>query len=273
MFFPEHPEPLEITDLTECEPTAPVVVVSWRLAITVADHAEIDKHRVSFGTRQASSIFIQRDPPTITFHLPQPPVAEALIHPLGTVPLAILARWRGDVTLHAGAFATATGAWAVVGHREAGKSTLLASLAGRGVPLLADDLLAVLDGRVWPGPACVDLRPDAVSRFTGVRDLGIVSGRRRFRLSTATESRRLPLRGIFVLAWHDRSGVVVESLTAEERLRLLYDLEYVATVGPADPRTLMDLVTVPAWRVMRPRDWAQTDASLDAIMELAAGDP
>jgi hypothetical protein len=268
MRFPEVPEPLR--DLTECEPTAPVVVVTWRLAVTAADHAEINDHRVSFGARQASGIFIDREPPRVTFDLPAPPVPDALVHPLGTVPFAVLARWRGDVTLHAGAFANAAGAWAVVGHREAGKSTLLASLANRGVPLLADDLVAVLDGQVWPGPACVDLRPDVAPRFAGVRDLGIVSGRRRFRLSAATETRRLPLRGIFVLAWHDRPGVLVEPLSAEERLRLLYDLEYVALVGPADPRSLMDLVEVPAWRVTRPRDWGDIDASLDTVMDLAA---
>jgi hypothetical protein len=267
MKFPDTAEALN--DLTACESTAPVVVIEWRLATTIADHAEVYNDKISFGTRRATSIFIDRDPPSIMFHLPELPVPDALIHPLGTVPFALLARWRGDVTLHAGAFATAAGAWAVVGHREAGKSTLLASLANRGVRLLADDLVAVLEGRVWPGPGCVDLRPDAAVRFAGARDLGIVSGRRRFRLSTPTETRRLPLRGIFVLAWHDRAGVRVEPLTVEERLRLLYDLEYVALVGPADPRALMDLVEVPAWRVSRSRHWTETDASLDAVMDLA----
>jgi hypothetical protein len=257
-------------DLTECDPSAPIVVVDWRLAVPTTDHAHVNEQTVSFGVKGGSSIFIERDPPTITFHLPDPPVPDALIHPLGTVPLAILGRWRGDVTLHAGAFATAAGAWAIVGHREAGKSTMLASLAQRGVRLLADDLLAVLDGLVWPGPACVDLRPDAASRFAAARDIGIVSGRRRFRLSTASETRRLPLRGIFVLAWHDETGVRVEPLSVEERLRLLYELEYVAMVGPADPRVLMELVDVPAWRIIRPRDWKEAEASFDAVLSLAA---
>jgi hypothetical protein len=115
----------------------------------------------------------------------------------------------------------------------------------------------------------VDLRPDAASRFPDARDLGIISGRRRFRLSTATENRRLPLQGIFVLEWHDRPGVDVEPLTPEERLRLMYDLEYIALVGPADPRLLMDLLDVPAWRIRRPRDWSEADAGLDAVVSLA----
>lgn len=267
MVFSEVGEPLK--DLVECEPTAPMVVVGWREAVTVADHADIDCDRISFGVARGSSIFIERDPPRVMFHLPDAPVPDALVHPLGTVPFAVLARWRGDVTLHAGAFASGSAAWAVVGHREAGKSTVLASLASLGVPMLADDLLAVLDGCVWPGPGCVDLRPDVAPRFASARDLGIVSGRRRFRLSTASEIRRLPLRGIFVLAWQDRPGVRVEALTVEERLRLLYDLEYVALVGPADPLALMDLVGVPAWRISRSRDWIRTDATLDALMDLA----
>jgi hypothetical protein len=258
------------SDLAECDESAPVVTVEWRLATARADHEYIGEDRISFGVKGGSSIFVERDPPLITFHVTEPPVPDALVHPLGTVPLAILARWRGDVTLHAGAFATESGAWAVVGHREAGKSTMLASLATRGLPLVADDLLAMMDGLVWPGPACVDLRPDIVMRFPSARDLGIVSGRRRFRLSTAWESRRLPLRGIFVLAWHEHADVRVESLTVEERLRLLYDLEYVALVGPADPRALIGLLDIPAWRVLRPRDWQATESSLDALLEIAA---
>jgi hypothetical protein len=58
----------------------------------------------------------------------------------------------------------------------------------------------------------------------------------------------------------------------EERLRLLYDLEYVALVGPADPRVLMELVDVPAWRIIRPRDWTEAEASLDAVLSVAAAE-
>ena len=267
MEFPDADGPL--TDLAECGSGDPRLVVGWRVVETAADHAEVGARHVSFGTKGGTSIFVDRDPPAVTFHLPDPPIRDAIVHPLGTIAFAILARWRGDVTLHAGGFSHRDGAWAVVGHREAGKSTLLASLAGRGVPIVADDLLTVLDGRVWPGPACVDLRPDVAPRFRGARDLGVVSGRRRFRLSTTPERRRLPLRGILVLDWSDGPGVSVAPLSAEERLRLLYDLEYVALVGPADPRALMDLVTVPAWRIRRSRRWEESEAAVDAVLRLA----
>jgi hypothetical protein len=267
LICPQVDEPLR--DLTECGPDAPEVALEWRLATTSVDHEYVGDRRVAFGVRGASSVFVERDPPSILFDLADPPVPDALLHPLGTIPLAILARWRGDITLHAGGFAAAGGAWAVLGEREAGKSTMLATLVRRGLSLVSDDLLTVLDGHVWPGPGCVDLRPDVAARFPGARDLGMVAGRRRFRLSSPPTSERLPLKGIFVLGWHEEPGVAVEPLTVEQRLELLYEFEYVALVGAADPTKLLELLDVPAWRITRRREWDATDEAVDAILEIA----
>ena len=54
--------------------------------------------------------------------------------PLGTLPLSVLAHWRGDVTLHGGAFVRAGGAWGVCGEQNAGKSTTLALVGDAGHP-------------------------------------------------------------------------------------------------------------------------------------------
>jgi hypothetical protein len=71
-----------------------------------------------------------------------PPLSpDELVHPyLGAV-ASIFNRWAGREVFHAGAFVAGGRAWAVVGGREAGKSTLLAALADRGVPVVADDLV------------------------------------------------------------------------------------------------------------------------------------
>ena len=84
---------------------------------------------------------------------PWPGVSWSNITPflLGRVlPLAL--NFRGIVTLHAGAVVLPSGAIAFVADSGTGKSTLVASLASRGFPLVADDVLAV---RTDPGRVCV----------------------------------------------------------------------------------------------------------------------
>jgi hypothetical protein len=216
----------------------------------------------------ARGVLVERDPLSILFDLPEPPIPDALVHPLGTIPLSILARWRGDITLHAGGFANAGGAWAIVGKREVGKSTMLAMLASRGLTLVSDDLVTILDGGVWPGPGCVDLRSAAAAHFPEARDLGMLGGRRRFRLSSPPAAARLPLKGIFVLGWHEDKQVAAEPIGTEGRLALLYGAEYIGLVGPADPAKILELLEVPAWSIRRPRDWNATDDAVDAILEI-----
>src|SRR6476646_3877473 len=88
-----------------------------------------------------------------------PPLDEdELVHPyLGPV-ATIFGRWLGRETFHAGAFVARGRARALVGEREAGKSSLLAALAADGWPVLADDLVIVERGRAFAGPRALDLR-------------------------------------------------------------------------------------------------------------------
>ena len=75
-----------------------------------------------------------------------------LIHPYLAPVAAVAGYWFDRESFHAGAFVLGDGAWAVIGGREAGKSTLLASLALRGITVLSDDML-ILDGDIpFPGP-------------------------------------------------------------------------------------------------------------------------
>ena len=156
-----------------------------------------------------------------------------------------------------------------MGEREAGKSATLATLAGRGYPIVADDLLALHGGMAWAGPSCVDLRPDTAGRFGGARYLGLVGGRHRFRLSTPPGRAQVPFRGFFVLAWQDvGSGIRIEPMTAQERLQWLYRQEYISLMGWPDPASLLPLVGLPAWRVTRPPDWGATDEVVTRMLEV-----
>jgi hypothetical protein len=219
------------------------------------------------GTRGGSAFHVTRRPASILFDLGFDPTPDALVHPIATVPLAVLARWRGDVTLHGGAFEAGGAAWALFGERNAGKSTTLALLARRGHPVLADDLVVVDDGFVRAGPRCVDLREDAAERIGFTRDLGMFGGRRRLRLSSAPAPARLRLGGFFLLGWHDDAAVRIERLPLAARVRALYQLEYAGLVGPADPQAVLDLASLPAWHVTRGHDWAAAEETVVRILE------
>ncbi|HSP36896.1 MAG TPA: hypothetical protein VLR26_04000, partial [Frankiaceae bacterium] len=82
-----------------------------------------------------------------------PPLeVDRLAHPYLAPVATTFNRWLGRETFHAGAFVVAGQAWVVAGVRTAGKSTLLAALADRGIPVLSDDI-TITDGTVaYAGP-------------------------------------------------------------------------------------------------------------------------
>lgn len=256
-----------LSDLVELDESVPEVEISWRMASSIVAQEHVEEGLVRMGPLRGSSFAVRREPRSITFHLADTPNPDALVHPMGTVPLSVLARWRGDVTLHAGAFATEAGAWALAGEREAGKSTMLALLGQAGYPILADDLVAAHDGSVWSGPQCVDLRPDVAEHFAAARDLGMVGGRARWRLSTPPAPMKVPLRGVFLLDWHDAPSTAITPLPSAEWLKWLYRLEYIGLLGPADPQKLLALIGLPAWRVLRPRRWDSADEVVQAMLD------
>ncbi|HET6360626.1 MAG TPA: hypothetical protein VFH11_01055 [Gemmatimonadota bacterium] len=258
----------ELTDLIELDASMPEVTVAWRHASTTVDIEDVGRDRVAYGHRKAGAFWACRDPATITFDFPTPPVPGSLVHPNLTIGISVHARWRGDLTLHGGAFETSAGAWGIMGAREAGKSAMLAELASRGYPIVADDLLALQGSMAWAGPDCVDLRPDTAERFEKSRYLGIVGGRPRYRLSTPPSRPVLPFRGFFILDWHESRQVVVEPMDPRERLKWLYQQEYILLVGWPDPAKHLRLLGLPAWNVRRPPHWGGTDEVIGRILEI-----
>ena len=68
----------------------------------------------------------------------------------------VFSRWPRGLPRRAFVFGSL--AWAVVGGREAGKSSLLAALAARDLPVLADDLVISDSHQAFCGPRTIDLR-------------------------------------------------------------------------------------------------------------------
>jgi hypothetical protein len=89
-----------------------------------------------------------------------------LRHLVSGIGLGLALHQRGLLTLHAAAIEIRGRAVAIAGRKGAGKSTLVAALAGRGHGLLSDDVVAVdvaddAPPRVRIGPPSVNLWPDA----------------------------------------------------------------------------------------------------------------
>jgi hypothetical protein len=259
-----------LPSLTHVARDAEVVRVSWRQATALQDAREIGPDRVRLSYRQGGSLLVRREPAEVEFAVPQPMTPEMIVHPMATMPLSVLAHWRGDTTLHGGAFLHGDGAWGICGDREAGKSTMLALLGERGVPIVADDLLAIDAGDVVSGPRCVDLRSDVARRFPRARSLGMVGNRIRYRLDTAPTPERIPLRGIFLLEWGEDSEPEVAALATPHRIALLHAQRYSTLFSDADGG-LMRLLDLPMLRFRRSRQWDRADEAVERLLAAAEG--
>lgn len=198
------------------------------------------------------------------FTLPERPGAAELVHPYLASAAGIAAHWMGRESFHAGAIALDGGAWAVLGDKGEGKSSLLALLALQGHCIVSDDVL-VLDGRggVLAGPRTIDLRAEAAARLDCGEPLGVVGLRERWRLTLPATRPVLPLRGFVTLAWGE--GPAVSRVPPAGRLGRLIDQRLTALLPPPDPRALIELGTLPMLELRRPREW---DAAADAASRL-----
>jgi hypothetical protein len=229
------------------------------------DRAEV---RIADQTGRVGGIRIDRDPLTASFTSPGGFSDDAMIHPdLGFL-AAVVAKWSGREVFHAGAFLTENGVWAVLGTREAGKSTLLGLLAARGVAVFTDDALVVGGGTAFAGPRCVDLREGAADRLQQGTDIGLVGNRRRWRVQLPAVPASAPLAGWIVPEWGD--DIELRTAPAAQRLALLNSSVYLKEAPPR-PERLLALVTLPVVVFRRPRNWAEADAATTALLDRIAG--
>ena len=213
-------------------------------------------------------IRIVREPGTVIFSTEQGVSEEALVHPYLAPVAAVVGYWFERESFHAGAFVLDGNAWAVLGERESGKSTLLASLALRGIDILSDDML-ILDGwRPFAGPRSLDLRATAAQELGVGQHLGVVGARERWRLQLGTTSGATSLRGWIFLGWGSR----IETVRVEPHERIVrLGAQRGVRLPPKDPARLLDLAGLPAWELRRPHDWNALDAATDALIELVRG--
>jgi hypothetical protein len=212
-------------------------------------------------------LVVERRARLATFRTPEPLDDDELAHPYLAAVGAFFAGWLGREAFHAGAFLAGGGAWALLGEKEDGKSTMLAWLALQGCPVLTDDVL-VLDGRAaLAGPRCIDLRAPAADRLElGDRAWPARSGERS-RLGLSSVPLEAPLSGWVFLAWADR--VELAPLRPAERLVRLG--AHRSSQGSENDAALLDLAAVPAWELRRPRDWDLLPELGGRLLDLARG--
>jgi hypothetical protein len=232
-----------------------------------AQEVEEDGDVITVALPQGGRAVLDRRAGTVTLTSPRALEHDWLVHPALALVGSVFAGWLRRPAIHAGGFVAGDGAWAIVGGHESGKSSTLAWLASMGHGVLADDML-VLEGRAaFAGPRSIDLR-EATARLECFDGIGgqVRRGNRRRLAPNATHPTH-PLRGWFVLRWHDSPHVTSRRLAAGEHLAAL--IENVHPLGSTDPRDLFDLLELPAFEVSRPRKLTSLPATADALAFIA----
>jgi hypothetical protein len=215
--------------------------------------------------KTGGEIRMVRDPGNVIFSTERPLSEEALVHPYLAPVAAVAGYWFDRESFHAGSFVVDGAAWALLGEREAGKSTLLASLALRGVTVLSDDMLILDDDVPFTAPRSIDLRAAAARRLGVGQPLGVVGARERWRLRLGPDTGPTTLRGWIFLAWGD--GVEISEVKPHERIARL-GAQRGVRLPPRDPARLIDLAGLPAWELRRPRAWDSLDRAADVLLDV-----
>lgn len=192
---------------------------------------------------------------------------------------------RERLVLHASAVAGPAGAVAFAGPPGAGKSTLAAAMALRGLTLISDDFLVIdrcagtphavpagVEPRLWLDSAGA-LFPSAARRFPLV---GQRSSKRRVSpaacAGVALETRAVALAGMFVLTPALPPGKLAR-IARRDAFAALASLAFVAEVD--DSSAARDTLTriagvvarVPVWQIGMLKDFASLDRVSEAVWD------
>ena len=219
-------------------------------------------------SQSGGCVVIDRARRRATFTLSARPTAAALVHPHLATVAAVSSFWRGRESFHAGAFVVEQGVWGLLGEKGFGKSSTLAALAWRGVPIVCDDVLVLDAGTAFAGPRSIDLRADAARQLGTGTPLGVIGERERWRMALGTIEPELPFRGWVSLRWSDEPSV--RELAGAERLRALL-AHRALRVPPPDHAALIDYAGCPFFELSRPRGWGSMQDGLERLLTAVSG--
>ena len=191
------------------------------------------------------------------------PHDDELLHPYLAYVAGMVAWWHPRECVHGGAFVLDGGVWGVVGGRGSGKSSALGWLAREGHGIVSDDIVVIRDGCVLAGPRFVDLRAETAAALQAGTNIGKVGSRERWRLGVDPVPPELPLRGWIFLRWAPE--IAVGHMSAGERLTAL-QANLALWGNPTNPAGLLELASLPAWELRRPRDWESIGRATDRLL-------
>ncbi len=249
---------------------APAYVVSSEVSVPTRSREHVGDDEARLQLRSGGEILIGRTCGQMRFRVPHAVRPGELVHPYMAPAAAVANRWLGRESVHAGAIAIGGRALGVVGAREAGKSSTLAWLARAGVEVLCDDLVVVDGCTVLPGPRSVDLREDAAARLGAGEPIGVTGARPRWRLRLGPVGAASTLHGWVFLGWGPR--VEARALPASERIGRLA-AQRGLRLPPVRPDALLELASLPAWELSRPRRWSSLEDAAKRLLDLARATP
>ena len=218
----------------------PSVAVRHEAPARQVDHDAVQDDRAVLAV-PGGSIHLRRSPREATIHVATAPSASEILTLHAARMAAVFSTWAGRPTFQAGAVADGTRALAVAGPALSGKSTLLEAYARAGGLVFCDEVIATDRGRVLAGTPLLHLRPDALEA------IGPPAGAR-----PAPPRAALPLTGFAFLEWGSEAALT--PMSPAERLAALAGAR-VAGSSSQPPPEVLDLVRLPAWRLVRPRAW------------------
>ncbi|MEW6154467.1 MAG: hypothetical protein AB1673_10830 [Actinomycetota bacterium] len=260
-----------VPDTERVPPGWPTVTLHHRQGSGAEPPTAVTTSHAVLASPAGRHLVFDRRTMTATVVAPQCPDDYVLAHPCLAGVGMVVACWLGRSALHGGAFLGTTGAWGVLGGVKAGKSTTLAALHHRGRTVLADDLLIVDAGLVLAGPRVLSLRLDAAERLAPDAARVGIGGELRARLRLRPAPVATPLSGLLLVELHEgHPHVKTAPIPPSERFDVLATHLAQRYVMPS-ALGLLELATVPMWRVTAPRSWSAIDRLVGAIDEIADG--
>jgi hypothetical protein len=265
---------LRLENVERARPLLVPALESWprlrvrrRVGTGEAKHDWLNEAAAGLKLQNGGEIAVDRRRGEATFVLPRRVGTAEIVHPLLAPVAAVMAYWLDRLSFHAGAFVTGGKAWGIVGERGAGKSTTVARLALDGVPVVCDDMLVVDGLRAHAGPRSVDLRREAAAKLGVGEYLGVVGARERWRLPVGQLVDEPMLGGWIFLAWGER--VAVTRMSGAARLARLAGNRG-TRLPERNPDALLEVASLPAWELTRPRRWSSLAEGVACLLETVA---
>lgn len=246
----------------------PLATVRQRPRTDDRDTPRVTADSVEVPLIEDGWLSVDRSGMTATYSVRSPLSDEDLLHPYLAAAAAWFSHWLGRETFHGGAVVVGGHAYALVGEKEAGKSSLLAWFSQRGVEVVTDDLLVLEGELLFTGPRCIDLRSESVLGRDEIERFATVRGGTRHRVALPQTSHSWPFGGWILLDWGTETSM--RKVAPRDRLARLA-AHRVLRVPPSSPGYLLRLATLPMWELTRVKEWGTMDGVADLVSSTVAG--